>query len=277
MRLRLGCRFEHDAPSPLPAVAIVEPHADGASGVVSEQWSSEPAIETTTYVDLYGNRCRRLLLPEGASSFSYDALVEVSPEPEARPGDADRQHPVEELPDELLHWLLPSRLCESDALYDEAWSRFGGVPPGPGRVQAICDWIHGNVEYGVESVQTTATVEVFERRGGMCRDFAHLGVAFCRALGVPARYVFGYMPDVGIPGPFPPMDFHAWFEVWLGSGWWTYDARFNVPRIGRVPIGRGRDAVDVAMVTTYGAATLRRMTVWTDVVEPVVGSVPGGD
>ena len=114
---------------------------------------------------------------------------------------------------------------------------------------------------------TTGTVEVFERRGGMCRDFAHLGVALCRALGIPARYVFGYMPDIGIPGPYPPMDFHAWFEVWLGTSWWTFDARFNTPRIGRLPIGRGRDAVDVAMVTTYGAASLRRMSVWADEVD----------
>jgi transglutaminase-like putative cysteine protease len=176
------------------------------------------------------------------------------------------QHRIEALPDELLHWLLASRLCESDVLSDQAWALFGGTAPGAGRVQAICDWIHTNIEYGVASVPTTATVEVFERRGGMCRDFAHLGVTLCRALGIPARYVFGYMPDVGIPGPYPTMDFHAWFEVWLGSSWWTFDARFNTPRIGRLAIGRGRDAVDVAMVTTYGAASLRRMIVWADEV-----------
>jgi transglutaminase-like putative cysteine protease len=151
------------------------------------------------------------------------------------------------------------------------------------RVQAVCDWIHANIEYGVTSMPTTATVEIFERRGGMCRDFAHLGVTFCRALGIPARYVFGYMPDIGIPGPYPTMDFHAWMEVWLGSSWWTFDARFNKPRIGRLAIGRGRDAVDVAMVTTYGAASLRRMIVWADEVSDdaeLTGSLaleaPGG-
>ena len=131
-------------------------------------------------------------------------------------------------------------------------------------MQAVCDWIHGNVEYGVASVPTTATVEVFERGGGMCRDFAHLGVTFCRALGIPARYVFGYMPDIGVPGPYPPMDFHAWFEVWLGERWWTLDGRYNVPRTGRVAIGRGRDAADVAMITTYGEARLTEMRVWAD-------------
>ena len=266
MRLRLGCRFEHEASSPTPAVVLVEPHFDAAAGIVAERWSSEPAVEATSFVDLYGNRCRRVLLPEGASTFSYDAVVTVDPHPEPVPGPDDVQHRVEALPDELLHWLLASRLCESDTMSDRAWELFGGTAPGVERVQAVCDWIHGNVTYGVESVPATTTIEIFERRGGMCRDFAHLGVTFCRALGIPARYVFGYMPDIGIPGPYPPMDFHAWFEVWLGSSWWTFDARFNTPRIGRLPIGRGRDAVDVAMVTTYGPASLRGMAVWTDEV-----------
>jgi len=262
MRLRLGCRFEHDASAPTPAVVLVEPHSDADGGLVAERWTSEPALETTSFVDLYGNRCRRLVLPEGPSSFSYDAIFAISPAPEPVPGPDEGQHRIEHLPDELLHWLLASRLCESDALAPRAWELFGGTEPGARRVQAVVDWIHENVEYGVASVPTTGTVEIFERRGGMCRDFAHLGVTLCRALGIPARYVCGYIPDIGIPGPFPPMDFHAWFEVWLGASWWTFDARFNTPRIGRLPVGRGRDAVDVAMVTTYGAASLRRMTVW---------------
>ena len=266
MRLRLGCHFEHDAAEPTPAVLLVEPHLDERGQVVAERWTTEPELRTTGYLDLYGNRCRRVLLPAGASTITIDAVAEISPEPDAVPGPGDAQHRIEALPDEVLHWLLPSRLCESDTLADEAWELFGSTTPGAARVQAVCDWIHGNIRYGVESISTTATREVFERRGGMCRDFAHLGVTFCRALGIPARYVFGYMPDIGIPGPYPPMDFHAWFEVWLGSSWWTYDARFNVPRIGRVAIGRGRDAVDVAMVTTYGVATLRRMVVWADEV-----------
>lgn len=264
MKLRLGCTFEHDASTATPAIVLVEPHSEFADAVVAERWSSEPALEATSFVDLYGNRCRRVVLPAGASSFTYDAIATISPDPDPVPGPDDEQHRIEALPDELLHWLLASRLCESDALSAQAWELFGGTAPGVERVQAVCDWIHGNIEYGVASVPTTATVEIFERRGGMCRDFAHLGVTLCRALGIPARYVFGYMPDIGIPGPYPPMDFHAWFEVWLGSSWWTFDARFNVPRIGRLPIGRGRDAVDVAMVTTYGAASLRRMVVWTD-------------
>ena len=266
MRLRVGCTFEHDAVDHTPAVVMVDPHSSVAGQVLEQRFTSQPALAATHFDDLYGNRCRRLLLPPGASTFSYDAVYAISPEPEPVPGPPDPQHRIEDLPDELLHWLLPSRYCESDVLLSTAWELFGATPRGAERVQAVCDWIHANVAYGVASIQTTTTIEIFDRRGGMCRDFAHLGVTFCRALGIPARYVFGYMPDIGIPGPFPPMDFHAWFEVWLGDRWWTFDARFNTPRIGRLPIGKGRDAADVAMITTYGAATLRSMTVWADEV-----------
>jgi transglutaminase-like putative cysteine protease len=266
MQLRVGCRFDHETAGEAPAVIMVEPHPDQPAGVVHEAWSTEPPLAASAYTDLYGNRLRRLVLPDGASQFDYDAVLDIPPEPEEQPGPGDVQQRIEDLPDELLHWLLPSRLCQSDELADRAWQLFGSTAPGAERVQAVCDWIHGNVEYGVPSQPTTTVVDVFERLGGMCRDFAHLGVTLCRALSIPARYTFGYMPDIGIPGPYPPMDFHAWFEVWLGDRWWTFDARFNTPRIGRVPIGRGRDAVDVAMITTFGAATLRRMTVWADEV-----------
>ena len=265
MRVCVGCRFDHHAEHDTAAGVLVEPHGDTRDRVLaSERWSTEPPVLTPSHCDLYGNRWRRLILPAGTSSFTYDAVVDIPPDPEPQPGRGDRQHRVEDLPDSLLHWLLASRYCQSDALSAATWELFGATPPGAERVQAVCDWIHDNVEYGIQSVPTTTTIEVFERRGGMCRDFAHLGVTFCRALSIPARYVFGYMPDIGVPGPYPPMDFHAWFEVWLGEQWWTYDARFNTPRIGRVPIGRGRDAVDVAMVTTYGRATLRGMSVWAE-------------
>jgi transglutaminase-like putative cysteine protease len=263
VKLSVGCRFEYAVLDETPAVAMVEPHTSVQGTVLEERWDVDPLLR---FKDLYGNVCRRLLLSAALTTFSYDAVVRISPEPESMPGERDVQHRIEDLPADLLHWLLPSRLCESDVLADEAWSMFGETPRGPARVGAVCDWIFDNIQYGVPSIQTTAVGEIYARRGGMCRDFAHLGVTFCRALGIPARYVFGYLPDIGIPGPFPPMDFHAWFEVWLGDRWWTYDARFNTPRIGRVPIGRGRDAVDVAMVTTYGAATLERMTVWADEV-----------
>jgi transglutaminase-like putative cysteine protease len=263
MNLRVGCRLEYDTEADAHAVALVEPHSSVQDTILEEHWTPEPP--PARFRDIYGNVCRRLDLRPEAYSFSYDAIVRISPEPEAMPDERDVQHRIEELPPELLHWLLPSRLCESDTLATTAWDLFGETPRGAERLAAICDWIHDNVEYGVESVPTTTVGEVLERRGGVCRDFAHLGVSFCRALGIPARYVCGYLPDIGIPGPYPVMDFHAWFEAWLGARWWTYDARFNMPRIGRVPIGHGRDAVDVALVTTYGDATLKRMVVWADV------------
>ena len=274
MRLRVGCRFVHDATSPTPAVVLAEPHGELREQVVEERWWSEPDLASSTYVDLYGNRCRRIELPEGTSEVNYDGLVEIDPEPDELPGPGDTQHRIEDLPDHLLHWLLPSRYAESDLLADTAWELFGQTTPGVERVLAITGWIHENVEYGVASLPTTSTLEIYERRGGMCRDFAHLSVAFCRALSIPARYTCGYMPDIGVPGPYPPMDFHAWFEVWLGERWWTFDARYNVPRIGRVAIGRGRDAADVAMITTYGDARLTEMTVWAD--ESAEAVLPGG-
>lgn len=264
MRVRVGYRFAYEATSPTPAVVVAEPHEEIRDRVVEDRWTSEPELASSVYVDVYGNHCRRVTLPEGASEISYDALVEVDPSPEPTPGPDDPQHRIENLPDHLLHWLLPSRYAESDLLNDQAWELFGETAPGAERALAVTAWIHENVEYGVKSLPTTSTLEIFERRGGMCRDMAHLGVTFCRALGIPARYVAGYLPDIGIPGPYPPMDFHAWFEVWLGEHWWTLDGRYNEPRIGRVPTGRGRDAADIAMITTYGAATLVGMDVRAD-------------
>ena len=274
MRIRVGCRFVHEATAATPAVLLAEPHGSVRAQVAEDRWWSEPDLASSTYVDLYDNRCRRLELPAGLSTVSYDALVEVDGEPDDVPDSHDAQHRVEDLPDQLLHWLLPSRYAESDLLYDAAWELFGSTHPGAERVHTVTSWIHENLEYGVPSLPTTSTLEIFERRGGMCRDFAHLGVAFCRALSIPARYTCGYMPDIGVPGPYPPMDFHAWFEVWLGGRWWTLDARYNMPRIGRVPIARGRDAADVALITTYGDARLTEMTVWADESAEVV--LPGG-
>jgi transglutaminase-like putative cysteine protease len=277
MELRVGCSFDYEATSPTPTIVLVEPHPSGPHGVVEERWEAEPAVTAHAFGDLYGNRSRRFVLPAGATTFGYDATIEITGEPDAVDERAG-QLPVERLPDHLLHFLLASRYCQSDALSGTAWELFGGTPPGWARVQAICDWIHENVTYGVPSTPLTTVVDVFEARGGMCRDFAHLGVTFCRALGIPARYTFGYMPDIGIPGPYPPMDFHAWFEAWLDDRWWTFDARFNVPRIGRVPIGHGRDAVDVAMITTFGTATLRAMRVWSDeVTDAAHAAPPAGD
>ena len=264
MRIRVGCRFDQKTVGPTPTVWQVRPRPDGAHEVVSATWDTEPGIDTRSYVDAFGNVCDRLLLPEGRSVVTYDALVEVSGEPDEA-GESAPQRPVESLPDECMVFLLPTRFCLSDLLFDQAWDLFGAVEPGWARVQAVSDWVHEHItfDYMATSPSTTA-VDVWETRTGVCRDFAHLGVTFCRALNLPARYVFGYLPDIGVPPPDHPMDFCAWMEVYLGDRWWTFDPRNNQRRVGRVVIGRGRDAVDVAMVTTYGSAVLEQMTVWAD-------------
>ncbi len=265
MRVRVGCEFLYEATWPAPTVLLVKARDDDPHRILHETWRPQPDVPAHDYYDLYHNRCQRLTLPVGPSALIYDAVVEISGDPDEVDSSAI-QHSVEDLPDDVVIFTLPSRYCLSDALSNTAWELFGGSEMGWARVQAVCDWIHDNIVYGLKSTGLTTAVDVYEARGGICRDFAHLGVTFCRALNIPARYVFGYMPDIGIPPPYPAMDFHAWFEVYLGGRWWTFDARFNTPRIGRIPIGRGRDAVDVAMVTTYGAANFRQMTVWSDVV-----------
>ncbi|MGO9877548.1 MAG: transglutaminase-like domain-containing protein, partial [Acidimicrobiia bacterium] len=178
-----------------------------------------------------------------------------------------REVPVELLPDETMVFLLPSRFCLSDSLRDRAWELFGETEPGWSRVAAVCDWVHNNVQFqpGASNALTSA-LDVWDTRFGVCRDFAHLSLTLCRGLNIPARYVFGYLPDVGVAPPYDPMDFCAWIEVFLENRWWTFDPRNNVRRVGRVVIGRGRDALDVAMVTTYGSPILQRMTVWADEV-----------
>jgi transglutaminase-like putative cysteine protease len=202
--------------------------------------------------------------PAGPLSLSTNAVIRDS-------GIADpvcweaAQVPVEELPEEALVFLLASRFCDSDRLLDLAWRLFGTTVPGWPRVQAICDFAHRNVAFGYEHARVTRTAsETYQERRGVCRDFAHLAVAFCRALNIPARYCTGYLGDVGMPPPYPPGDFAAWFEAYLGGRWYTFDPRNNVPRIGRVILARGRDAADVAMTTTFGVNTLRSFRVWTD-------------
>jgi transglutaminase-like putative cysteine protease len=221
-------------------------------------------VPWTSYQDPYGNVCDRLTLPPGRTVLRYDANVRVPGEKD----DADttaRQIPVGSLPDEAMVFLLPSRFCLSDVLQEQAWDLFGATAPGWARVVAVCDWVHENLRFQPGSSNPlTSVLDVWQSRTGVCRDFAHLGLTLCRSLNIPARYVFGYLPDVDVPVPYEPMDFCAWFEAYLEHRWWTFDPRNNVPRAGRVVIGRGRDALDVAMVTTYGAPVLQAMRVWAD-------------
>ena len=266
MKLRLGCdlRFESDVAVPLLMLVRVRP--DGEYGVLRESTVAEPEQRPREYVDGFGNRCWRLVAPAGPSAVRYDALVEVEPRPDpVRPEAA--LLPPQELPDEAIVFTLPSRQVESDLLLADAWRLFGDTPPTWARVQAVCDWVHANVRYDAAASGQEilgSAVGTYQRRVGVCRDFALLAVALCRALNIPARYTFGYLPDVGVDPAETPMDFHAWFEALVGREWYAFDARHNAPRIGRVPIGRGRDAVDAALTTAYGPARLTAMTVWAE-------------
>jgi transglutaminase-like putative cysteine protease len=260
-RVKIGCEFVHQSDIDIPAVLQVEPLSDQKVDVIEERWSLEPDVPTRAYTDLYGNLCRRLIVPAGRSVIGYQASVIV---PDATE-DVDEEAPeltADQLPDEVLIYILPSRFCLPDVLGAEAWSRFGSTPPGYRRVQAICDYVHGHLrfEYGASNPMTTAA-DAHSTGYGVCRDFTHLAVSFCRALNIPARYVFGYLPEIDIAPLDLPMDFAAWMEVYLGDRWWTFDPRNNERRKGRVLIGRGRDASDVAMATTFGAPLLESMLV----------------
>ena len=268
MRIRLGCHFEYEAAGPTPAIWQVRPRIDGPHSVVSSCWASTPFVPLRSYLDGFGNVCDRLTLPEGRTGVRYDALVEVPPDFDEA-DKAVRQLPVEDLPDEALVYLLPSRFCHSDTLNDRAWDLFGSTEPGWPRVQAVSDWTHENITYQMgSSTSLTTAADVLECGTGVCRDLTHVAITFLRALNVPARYVAGYLPDIAVPPPDLPMDFCSWLEAYLDGRWWTFDPRNNVPRVGRVVIGRGRDALDVAMVTTYGAPELMTMEVWADEAPP---------
>jgi transglutaminase-like putative cysteine protease len=264
--VHVGCEFVQRAQIPTHAVLQVEPRTDGDFQMVDARWDEQTSAASRTYVDVLGNVCRRLTLPAGRSVTRFDAHADVSPKEDGVDAGAV-EVPPEALPDTVLSYTLPSRFCPSDELGDIAWELFGAVPQGWSRVQTISDWVHENVAFRYGGSASTATaVDVLTARAGVCRDFAHLGVALCRALSIPARYAFGYLPDIGVPPPDDPMDFCAWMEVFLGGRWWTFDPRNGARRIGRVLIGRGRDALDVAMVSTFGTVELESMLVWADEV-----------
>jgi transglutaminase-like putative cysteine protease len=264
--VHVGCEFVQRAAMPTHAVFQVEPRADADFSIIDAYWDEQTFAASRTYLDAYGNVCRRVTLPAGQSVARFDANVDVPPAADAFDAGAP-EVPPDLIPDAVLAYTLPSRFCPSDELGEVAWDLFGSVHLGWGRVQAITDWVHNEVVFGYSETATTKTaVDVFEARAGVCRDFAHLAIAFCRALSIPARYAFGYLPDIGVPANDVPMDFFAWMEVYLGGQWWTFDPRNGVRRIGRVLIGRGRDALDVAMVSTFGAVELNSMVVWADEV-----------
>ncbi|KRE16817.1 transglutaminase [Bosea sp. Root381] len=269
MKLRIGYELDYDFPQATPLILMLNVHFSRFSDLETPDYMRiEPSVPINAYRDSFGNWCSRLLAPQGVMRISADAVISDSGQPEAFDRSVG-QIPVEELPEECIVFLLASRFCDSDRLLELAWKLFGDSLPGGPRVQAICDFVHQRIafDYNDASVTRTAT-EAYREGRGVCRDYAHLAIAFCRALNIPARYCTCYLGDVGTPTPWPPGDFAASFEAYLDGGWQMFDPRNNVPRIGRVLIARGRDAADVAIATTFGPNTLTGFRVWTEEIRP---------
>jgi transglutaminase-like putative cysteine protease len=267
MQLRVGFEIAYQCPQPTPMILALSVHYSRASDLVRpDHLITDPPVDVTAYRDLFGNWCSRLVAPKGRMVLSSDSVVRDSGLPDTVAPLA-HQVPVEHLPESTLVYLLGSRYCETDLLSETAWQRFGDGPSGWARVQAICDFVHQHIEFGYQHARNTRTAwEAFREGRGVCRDYAHLAIALCRCMNIPARYCTGYLGDYGTPPPYGPMDFAGWFEAYLGDRWYTFDARNNTPRIGRVLIARGRDACDVALSSTFGPNTLDGFKVWTDVV-----------
>jgi transglutaminase-like putative cysteine protease len=265
MRIRVGYEIEFGCPQPTPMLLNLNVHYSRASDLERpDHMLTRPTVDVSSYRDTFGNWCTRLVAPAGRFRVTADTVVRDSGLPEPVIAQA-KQVPLPNLPEDSLQFLLGSRYCETDLLFDTAWKLFGHVPAGWARVQAICDFAHQHITFGYEHARPTKTAhQVLQERRGVCRDYAHLAVTFCRCMNIPARYCTGYLGDIGLPPPYAPMDFAAWFEAYLDGGWYTFDARNNSPRIGRILIARGRDAADVAMTTTFGPTTLELFRVWTD-------------
>ncbi len=267
MDIRVGYELIYDCPQPTPMILTLNIHYSRASDIVAPDFlTTSPSVPISAYRDSFGNWCSRIVAPAGRIRISSTAVVRDSGEPEIIVRDAP-QHRVQDLPEETLLFLLGSRYCETDRLSDIAWNLFGHLPEGSPRVQGVCDFVHNHIQFGYQHARATKSAwEAYHERVGVCRDYAHLAIAFCRCLNIPARYCTGYLGDMGTPPPYGTMDFAGWFEAYLGGAWHTYDARNNIPRIGRVLIARGRDATDVAISSTFGPNLLTGFQVWTDVV-----------
>jgi transglutaminase-like putative cysteine protease len=267
MQLQVGFEMSYDCPQPTPMIFTLNVHFTRVSDLVGrDDLTFDPPVPVSGYRDSFGNWCTRIVAPTGRTTVRADVRVNDSGQPDIVVPDA-RQLAVQDLPEETLLFLLGSRYCETDRLSDVAWKLFGNAPTGWGRVQAICDYVHAHITFGYEHARMTrSALEAYYDKTGVCRDYTHLAVAFCRCMNIPARYCTGYLGDIGTPPPYGPMDFAAWFEVFLDGRWFTFDARNNTPRIGRVLIARGRDASDVALSSTFGPNTLAGFRVWTDEV-----------
>jgi transglutaminase-like putative cysteine protease len=267
MKIRIGYEIVYDCPQPTPMILTLNVHYTRVSDLVTPDFMvSDPPVVISGYRDNFGNWCSRIVAPKGQIKLSTDAVIRDS-------GLADRIVPdanltsVEKLPDDTLVFLLGSRYCETDRLSEIAWQLFARSPSGWGRVQAICDFVHQHLSFGYEHANRTKTaLEAYQTRSGVCRDYAHLAITFCRCMNIPARYCTGYLGDIGRPPPYGVMDFAGWFETNLDGNWYTFDARNNIPRIGRVLIAYGRDAADVAISNTFGPNNLLSFNIRTDEV-----------
>ena len=276
LTVRIGCAFAYEALQTVPLLLNFKPRRGPGQSLQEEKLIIGPNLPSEEFEDRHGNIMYRVLLTPGRNEIRHDAIVAIKPHPDNFGFESGAALSPADVPSELLRYTLPSRYCDSDKLLFFAGQQFGGLEPGKVQVQAICDWVHNNIEYrfGSGSPELSA-FDVFQRRHGVCRDFAHLVVALCRALNLPARYVTGHLPDIGFIDPGSPMDFHAYAEVYLGGKWWTYDARFNVPRIGRIKVSCGYDAVDCAFATVFGPAQMTAFDVWAYQVAP--GTVTIGE
>ena len=265
LRIRAGFEITYECPAPTPMTLLLSVRPERVPDLLTPQHLvAIPNTLLHPFRDLYGNAAHRLVAPAGRVTFSADFVIVDSGEPDAVLPDAV-QHPVEALPAEALIYLLGSRYCETDLLTPMAWSLFGNAPTGWARVQAIVDYVHERIAFGYHHASPTRSATgAHDDQRGVCRDFAHLAVTLCRCMNIPARYVTGYLGDIGIPPIDSPMDFSAWFEVYLGGGWRAFDARHNQPRIGRIPMAYGRDAADVAITTSFGTAWLKGFKVLTE-------------
>jgi transglutaminase-like putative cysteine protease len=265
MILRLGYDIEFDLPAPAALVALLNVHPSRVADLrAPDELCVSPATPVESFIDSFGNRCTRFVAQQGALHLGNTTLIYDPGIPDLV-NTAAREIPPHELPHDALRYLYNSRYCEVDRFSTIALELFGSVPPGWSRVQAVCDWVHAKVSFGYQYARPTkSALDVFTERFGVCRDFQHLAVTLCRALNIPARYATGYLGDIGVPAAPDPMDFSAWFEAYLEDRWWTFDARHNHPRIGRVLMATGRDASDVAITTSFGVANLRQFTVVTE-------------
>lgn len=272
LTVRVGCRMTYEAQVPTAALFLIKPRRDEAQRVCEERFSFNPSLPGIEYQDEHDNIVYRAVLAAGSTTIEHDALVAVSAQPDNF-GLTPRVVPLSEVPRSVLRYTMPSRYCDSDNVAEFAKDHFGKIPPGAELVQAICDWVHHNIEYRFGSgLSNISASQILHRGYGVCRDFAHVAITLCRVFDLPTRYVTGHLADIGRLDPGTAMDFHAYFEVYLGA-WMTFDARFNTPRIGRIKVAHGLDAVDGALATIYGEAPLKNFEVWAYQVDPAEVSI----